>query len=310
MSTENNKDFQWTDEAAKAFAKFAKKRSEEFHIELWDNEVLSMFKQHWEKRRTAYEILSFHDLLNRSKVSHNKLQVQYYLERPNSYKIHSVRRTTDGEVFELGDEVEWSYCKGPHKIAEFDFPPERIPFVHGKEPCGFSFPFFEMKKVINLPTPKPLFTTEDGVDTYEGQDCWVVEKGNEGGWNLHYWEKACKKALVDGEKYFHFYSNAEAWVEAQKPKPLFRTEDGVDIYEETNNVYGVNTKTWEKRTLSLIVVPSLNGYKWFAVEYNRDRYILMNKPALSINDVMFFFEATTDADTFLGAITEKVKEKL
>jgi hypothetical protein len=246
MSTENNKDFQWNDEAAKAFAKFAKKRSEEFPIELWDNEVLYMFKQHWEKRRTAYEILSFHDLLNRSKVSHNKLQVQYYLERPNSYKIHSVRRMTDGEVFELGDEVEWSYCKGPHKIAEFDFPPERIPFVHGKEPCGFSFPFLEMKKVINLPTPKPLFTTEDGVD----------------------------------------------------------------IYEETVTLHGINTETWIPGRLHFSRIFQDPEWKWFAIPYNRDRYILMNKPLLSINEVM---EAHKDEDrfeTFLSAITSLAKAKL
>jgi hypothetical protein len=93
--------------------------------------------------------------------------------------------------------------------------------------------------------------------------------------------------------------------------PLFRTEDGVDIYEG-GEIWVVGT--WYNCFYDHASKEQHEAHKehckYFSNRYNSERYVLMNKPALSINDVMFFFEATKDADTFLGAITEKVKEKL
>jgi hypothetical protein len=129
---------------------------------------------------------------------------------------------------------------------------------------------------------------------------------------FHQWYEANKGKFEDHLREFKFQKmNGEKSDPPISPSPLFRTEDGVDIYEETNNVYGVNTQTWEKRTLSLIVVPNLNGYKWFAVEYNRDRYILLNKPTLSLNEVLGILQSEAWHSTdFVEKINQLAKAKL
>jgi hypothetical protein len=95
------------------------------------------------------------------------------------------------------------------------------------------------------------------------------------------------------------------------PKPLFTTEDGWDIYETSNvMLYGANTDTWIPSRLHSALFKKENGWKWFSNEYNRDRYILMNKPLLSINEVM---EAHKENEGFIAltsAITSLAKAKL
>jgi hypothetical protein len=255
MSTENNKNFEWTDDLVADFAEwYRKQQGAPLKVEHWGKDLMKVYKDEvGEKRHPEYEILSFRDPCSDAQhrivayQSHHLTYEQWSQSWLNAKApIHSVRRLSDGEVFELGKNVQ--HVEGHYSavITEFYLPSD------------------------------------------ERGEMWFY---------------------CDGQK--DTVKNLNNFVNLPTPKHLFTTEDGWDIYE-TSNVFlhGVDTNTWMPGMLHSSLFKKEDIWKWFSNEYNRDRYILMNKPALSINDVMFFFEATTDADTFLGAITEKVKEKL
>jgi hypothetical protein len=100
-------------------------------------------------------------------------------------------------------------------------------------------------------------------------------------------------------------------VNLHTPKPLFTTEDGWDIYE-TSNVFlhGVDTNTWMPGMLHSSLFKKEDGWKWFSNEYNRDRYILMNKPTLSVNEVLDIFRDHEVFDELVSALQERAKAKL
>ena len=82
----------------------------------------------------------------------------------------------------------------------------------------------------------------------------------------------------------------------QKVKqPLFKTEDGVDIFEG-DAYHAVNTtffnkygsqKAFDKKSPDLIPFWQSNGSvcKYFSIKEKAEEYILMNKPCLSVNDL-------------------------
>ncbi len=75
----------------------------------------------------------------------------------------------------------------------------------------------------------------------------------------------------------------------RKPEPMFTTEDGVDIFEG-DHVYivGENFK-WLQMFVNENIRYSVG--KRFAVKGNALDYILMNKPILSLQDLLNVWEA-------------------
>lgn len=84
-----------------------------------------------------------------------------------------------------------------------------------------------------------------------------------------------------------------------KPKeklPLFTTEDGVSLYDETDKVYSVCTKSqWETKdnlTVRHLMPRQYTGKPYseawlhFSSNEIREQYILLNKPVLSVNDII------------------------
>lgn len=81
-------------------------------------------------------------------------------------------------------------------------------------------------------------------------------------------------------------------------KVLFTTEDGKEVYNE-DNVFLLCTKTWHKSpAISAPKDPfSDDGrIKYFSTEKAREEYILMNKPILSLNDLIIVW----DGDRLVG----------
>lgn len=79
---------------------------------------------------------------------------------------------------------------------------------------------------------------------------------------------------------------------------LFTTEDGKEVYNE-DNVFLLCTKTWHKSpAISAPKDPfSDDGrIKYFSTEKEREEYILMNKPILSLNDLIIVW----DGDRLVG----------
>lgn len=74
-------------------------------------------------------------------------------------------------------------------------------------------------------------------------------------------------------------------------KPLFTTEDGVDIIDGDASVWGTNNKSFYEPTevnvlLALQVLKGNDNFKYFSTKEAAEEYILHTKPCLSINDVI------------------------
>ena len=99
-----------------------------------------------------------------------------------------------------------------------------------------------------------------------------------------------------------------------KRKPLFKTEDGVNIYEN-NIVYSVNKSFDLNRNVAEITV--FNNCKVFSTKEAAKEYILMNKPCLSINEILDSITAKNsfkhkwlyDCKESVSILKDVVKEK-
>jgi len=83
------------------------------------------------------------------------------------WNIHSVKRLSDGEVFTIGDTIA-NMCNSEQKIKELYINKEGKMCVYTSTTCRFTIG--NIKKVKT-----PLFTTEDGVDIFEGDKFCLVQ---------------------------------------------------------------------------------------------------------------------------------------
>lgn len=121
------------------------------------------------------------------------------------FTIHSVKRLSDGEVFTIGDETSHGTISSIEINISYD--------------GGVLFRLKEKTIIICLATAKklpkktPLFTTEDGIDVFEGDILFYVLKS----FQIH--SNPANK--LDGTnkdyKYFSTKENAEDYVIYNKP---------------------------------------------------------------------------------------------
>jgi len=138
-------------------------------------EYYDSFPEFWEKvEELDYEILS---VISNDKIVISKSGYTYpecfqtLVDQENDFKIHSVKRLSDGEVFTIGDEATVDLDKKRYVIMAIRKFTNAIQ-IHGQID-GKSF-FYNLKDVIKLKPKNPLFTTEDGVDIFDGESYWVV----------------------------------------------------------------------------------------------------------------------------------------
>lgn len=171
----------------------------------WGSSVWEMYI----KDRTAkdWEILSFRDL--DGSLWNIKGNGLYSLRQIGSCSaeslleggyasIHSVRRS-DGEVFEVGDEIN----RGG-KIKSFRINNDKMIVNADKS--------WHLNDVTKI---KPLFKTEDGVDVYAGDRTWAVRTGD------MFMDYNSHEYTGQGQHYLKYFSTreaAEAWVEDHKPR--------------------------------------------------------------------------------------------
>lgn len=122
----------------------------------------------------------------------------------DGYKIHSVRRISDGEIFVVGDET----TKGIIKEFWID---EDINYLFAKFTDGKSLQWKFLKKVEK---PKYLFVTEDGVGIFDTDCYYSVSKDfcHSGVSNGLFWYNP-----KSGEKYFSTKEAAEEYIIMNKP---------------------------------------------------------------------------------------------
>jgi len=94
------------------------------------------------------------------------LTTEEILEK-KGYKIHSVKRLSDGEIFTIGDicyPINTNYNKHPITKFWFDIP----------EQLRVDSENYSMSIDTIIKVKKPLLTTEDGVDIFEGDVFSIV----------------------------------------------------------------------------------------------------------------------------------------
>ena len=93
--------------------------------------------------------------------------IEFMLENQETYKIHSIKRLSDGEIFTIGDKVV-GYNNSIAKIKTIDLVGEISLNIGTDKHEGFSLKNLKKSK-------QPLFTTEDGVDIFEGDKFYYVK---------------------------------------------------------------------------------------------------------------------------------------
>jgi len=165
--------------------------------------------------------------------------------------IHSVKRLSDGKVFNVGDKTNKGFIKGFMRYND-------VLHCTCKDQSLFYNGNINKLNIIK----KPLFTTEDGVDIFEG------------------------------DKYYAL---------ALTFKPVFREA----IYNEigrSNISYDYNDP--EKRK-----VLNNNGRYYFSTVEKAEECILVNKPCLCLNDIYTKENGITPLHKLIEIVKKKINEK-
>tara|TARA_R110000850_G_scaffold69665_2_gene154594 strand:- start:9036 stop:10010 length:975 start_codon:yes stop_codon:yes gene_type:complete len=252
---------------------------------------------------TGYRKFAIHDLNAYNSITNNLV-----------YVIKSFKRLSDGEIFTVGDKVKTSVDKSFCSIYNLEV-------IANKLIIDCTHSYLANKENINLlldiqHIKKPLFTTEDGVDinnldsVYYIRNRWLEHKDY-----FIYHTTATKGSVSTGHLYFSKKQKAYDYILLNKPKKLFTTEDGVDVFE--GDVYYSINNILECSTQQAII--GTGGamkdklFKDFSTKEAAEKYILLNKPCLSINDVKLSLDKSKKYQyhntTFINLI-KLVKTKL
>ena len=138
-------------------------------IDNLENDWIENYPEFWELVvEKDYEILFVITNNNKfiEKVYNQDATIEPY------WKIHSVKRLSDGEIFTIGDKIDFVINSNLrkdtiHKIKSIELNPNGI--VFRAENSSWSNYLNEISKI-----KKPLFTTEDAVDIFEGDNIYWV----------------------------------------------------------------------------------------------------------------------------------------
>lgn len=223
-----------------------------------------VYPEFWEKViEKDYEILSFKNIHNN--LIYDKYQEIYRNETSTRligyclefYKIHSIKRLSDDEIFTIGDKIFPN-----NKIYKFELKDNILKIWH----CDISF----STPIIAGPSGQP------------GNCSWIKGINN------------LKKIK----------------------QPLFKTEDGVEIFENDFycavnitffNNYGLQ-KAFAKKSPDLTPFWQSNRSvcKYFSTKEKAEEYILLNKPCLSLKETLDIL----DLPLYKNHTSLKFKEKL
>ena len=150
--------------------------------------------------------------------------------------IHSVKRLSDGEVFTIGDKVFNEYVNNYtiNKICIVNDKCMVSALYDTNNPNGSRLHY----NLNNLKKAKqPLFTTEDGVDIFEGEYYYPVEKEF---YFLH--EKQTNHHCTNEEKFWIFSTKEKAEEYILMNKPVLSLKE----IKETTTIKGLSLKKLEK----------------------------------------------------------------
>lgn len=282
-------------------------------IQIFPKDEIEKFPEFWELQKD-YEILRFTDGFNIFYKQTNgmfTINTQYIYEEKtllfkcgkiSGFGIYQIKRLSDGEVFTVGDVIG---CRDSnHTLTNIFIYKNELRFLMDFQDYlkhkASSYTLNYIKPVKNY-----RFTTEDGIKIFEGDSYWVV---NTKLWTM--WKQTARQntELNKGALAFSKKELAEGYVFFNK-KPLFTTEDGVDIYEG-DDYYRVNTN-WNLATLTMgeRFSNSYAGAKFFSTKEAAEEYIDRNKPVFSKNDILIIAEELVGVDQEVINIINTYRKK-
>lgn len=105
------------------------------------------------------------------------------------------------------------------------------------------------------------------------------------------------------------FSNIKKYIEKQ---PLFKTEDGVDIFEGDTIYVPQTASKWEISSYRVYSISKYTKAKVFSTKEKAEEWVIMNKPCLSLREVLDLY----NSDGYISSIykdnelIKKVKQKL
>jgi hypothetical protein len=196
------------------------------------------YPEYWEEIvKIDYEILSIipHNSLEGIIFKYNCLEIESYLKN-GDYKIHSVKRLLDGEIFTIGDKIKSNNFTNKICIINCIYNTNNSFIVNYKnvDGCaGFNQPLNELVKF-----KEPLFTTEDGVDMFDADRFYIC--------GIDDWKaKACIASPLaifsnDRSKKFSTKEKTEAYILMNKP--CLSLNDYYSVFDEDIRDYGISAK--------------------------------------------------------------------
>lgn len=195
----------------------------------------------------------------------------------NNFKIHSVKRLSDGEVFTIGDKVRYKEgCSyGYFVISEFFLRRDGKILLQNdnKHICELLNDVEKLSEVA--------FTTEDGVDIHEGDTYFFI------GTDDFIWKNKVYKRWAENNdlnEFKRFSTEQAAKYYIKYKKVLFTTEDGADVYKG-DVVYSVHQPTLKQVNCSKNYIGDDPYLSYFSTKEAAQKYIDENKLKYSIKDI-------------------------
>jgi hypothetical protein len=224
-------------------------------------------------------------------------EFEILISRVVPQEILSIKRLSDGEIFTVGDKFKANIGGSDviRTIQKIQVEGDAINIQHengdltNRKCVGI---FNQIKKV-----KQPIFLTHNGIDIFEGDTVWYVNKEN----LYHDYAIALARTSFNSNTHAYFLTREGAEGYIEKNKVLFTTEDGVGI-KKGDMIHGVYRTT---NTISNTVVGNNNGVcnpfiAVFSTRAAAENYLVQKSHSLSIEDFWEF-------DSWGGSVIAKSK---
>lgn len=201
------------------------------NITIFSKEEIEGFPEFWEEvKEKDYEILEIafsdgviceYDGQVTSFYENKDKFIKSFLASPAGYKIHSVKRLIDGEIFTIGDIIS-GFSFSSRAIKGFKI------ISNGEINVEQDYGFSCLEDINKL--KKPLFKTSDGFYIFEGDRFYYMHKHSYhldyaiANADFHNQDKLAKTGL-----YFSTKEAAQEYIDYNKPK--YSLQDIIDAYE-------------------------------------------------------------------------------
>lgn len=197
---------------------------------------------HWEEiNQRDYEILTVTAKPNHPNLPVGSIKDSWLNINMDYFDIHSIRRIHDNEVFTVGDEIITGASDSYASIYGFKIIDNKLCINHTHSflvnqmtpgtPSGCHLYLISKKK-------KPLFTTEDGIDIFEGDNLFLLGINN---WVItdvspcQYLSKHPFKGATKTEfKYFSTKQKAKEYIKLNKPYLSFAELEALNLHSSGN----------------------------------------------------------------------------